>query len=134
MSASGLERKGHNLRRARTRAERVRGSVQGEPRFGARAAAHDIAEDTAGDEKPLIAFYVGDFGPSGLYMSEVDLPQRLEKYARPRVSSCAGSRSSSTTSCRSPICHFRHPTKRKIRATPGTADTPARHGAGKWTR
>jgi hypothetical protein len=28
----------------------------------------------------LIVFYVGDFDPSGLFMSEVDLPARLAKY------------------------------------------------------
>ena len=44
------------------------------------AAAHDIAEDTVSDDKPLTALYVGDYAPSGLYMSQVDLPQRLEEY------------------------------------------------------
>jgi hypothetical protein len=48
--------------------------------FTSATAAHDIAADTAADDKPLLAFYVGDFHPSGLYMSEVDLPSRLKKY------------------------------------------------------
>ncbi|MBA3884583.1 MAG: hypothetical protein H0X67_02485 [Acidobacteria bacterium] len=48
--------------------------------FTSATAAHDIAEDTANSDKPLIAFYVGDYDPSGLYMSEMDLPARLEKY------------------------------------------------------
>jgi hypothetical protein len=30
--------------------------------------------------KPLIIIYVGDFDPSGLYMSEVDLPKRFANY------------------------------------------------------
>jgi hypothetical protein len=33
-----------------------------------------------GDPRDLIAFYVGDFDPSGLFMSEEDLPKRLAKY------------------------------------------------------
>jgi hypothetical protein len=40
--------------------------------------AHDIAEDD--DGRSLIGLYVGDWDPSGLYMSERDLPDRLEKY------------------------------------------------------
>ena len=48
--------------------------------FTSATAVHDIAEDTAYNEKPLIAFYVGDYDPSGLFMSEVDLPHRLMKY------------------------------------------------------
>jgi hypothetical protein len=48
--------------------------------FTSATAAHDIAEETASDDKPLIAFYVCDYDPSGLYMSAVDLPQRLAKY------------------------------------------------------
>jgi hypothetical protein len=48
--------------------------------FTSATAAHDIALETNLAEKPLLALYVGDFDPSGLYMSVVDLPQRLEKY------------------------------------------------------
>jgi hypothetical protein len=48
--------------------------------FTSATAAHDIAEDTASSDKPLIALYVGDFDPSGLFMSEMDLPQRFERY------------------------------------------------------
>jgi hypothetical protein len=39
---------------------------------------HDISQDD--DGRPLIALYVGDLDPSGLNMSEQDLPERLEKY------------------------------------------------------
>ena len=46
--------------------------------FGSATAVHDVAQDD--DGRPLIVLYVGDWDPSGLYMSEVDLPQRLEKY------------------------------------------------------
>jgi hypothetical protein len=48
--------------------------------FTSGTAAHDIAETTREADKPLLALYVGDFDPSGLYMSEVDLPRRLAKY------------------------------------------------------
>jgi hypothetical protein len=48
--------------------------------FTSATSAHDIAEETASDDKTLIAFYVGDYDPSGLHMSEVDLPHRFKKY------------------------------------------------------
>jgi hypothetical protein len=46
--------------------------------FSSGTKAHDLAEDD--DGRPLIVLYVGDFDPSGMFMSEVDLPSRLEKY------------------------------------------------------
>jgi hypothetical protein len=46
--------------------------------FCSATVAHDIAEDD--DGRSLIGLYVGDWDPSGLYMSERDLPDRLEKY------------------------------------------------------
>jgi hypothetical protein len=46
--------------------------------FSSATVVHDIAEDDDGRE--LIALYVGDWDPSGLYMSERDLPERLDKY------------------------------------------------------
>ncbi len=48
--------------------------------FGGASAVHEIAEESAGFSKPFLVFYVGDFDPSGMYMSEVDLPERLERY------------------------------------------------------
>ena len=32
------------------------------------------------DDRKAVALYVGDWDPSGLYMSEMDLPRRLERY------------------------------------------------------
>jgi hypothetical protein len=32
------------------------------------------------DDRPLIALYIGDWDPSGLCMSEHDLPQRIKEY------------------------------------------------------
>ena len=46
--------------------------------FSSATAAHNIAEDD--DGRPLIVLYVGDFDPSGMFMSEEDLPARFEKY------------------------------------------------------
>ncbi|MGY4332975.1 hypothetical protein ACVWWG_007392 [Bradyrhizobium sp. LB7.2] len=46
--------------------------------FSSATAVHDVADDTDGRE--LIILYVGDFDPSGMYMSEQDLPQRLREY------------------------------------------------------
>jgi hypothetical protein len=46
--------------------------------FSGATTVHDVAEDW--DGRDLIALYVGDFDPSGLYMSEEDLPNRLSKY------------------------------------------------------
>jgi hypothetical protein len=46
--------------------------------FASATAVYDVAQDD--DGRPLIALYVGDYDPSGMYMSEQDLPDRLEKY------------------------------------------------------
>lgn len=48
--------------------------------YGSATALHDIAEETANNGKPLTVLYVGDWDPSGLHMSEVDLPDRLARY------------------------------------------------------
>jgi hypothetical protein len=51
--------------------------------FTSTTKAHEIAEDDDGRE--LILLYVGAYDPSGLHMSEVDLPKRLEKYGGDHV-------------------------------------------------
>jgi hypothetical protein len=38
---------------------------------------HEVAGD---DNKELVVLYVGDYDPSGMHMSEEDLPNRLEEY------------------------------------------------------
>jgi hypothetical protein len=45
--------------------------------FSSGTKAHDIAED---DDRPLIVLYVGDLDPSGMFMSEEDLPERFARY------------------------------------------------------
>ena len=46
--------------------------------FSSATLAHDIANDAP--DKPLVILYVGDYDPSGMFMSEVDLPERFLKY------------------------------------------------------
>jgi hypothetical protein len=51
--------------------------------FSSATVAHDIADDN--DGRLLIALYVGDHDPSGMWMSERDLPARMEKYGGDHV-------------------------------------------------
>ena len=51
--------------------------------FASATAIYDVAQDD--DGRPLIVLYIGDFDPSGLYMSAVDIPARLEKYGGDHV-------------------------------------------------
>jgi hypothetical protein len=46
--------------------------------FNSGTSTHDVAEDD--DGRPLIILYVGDLDPSGMFMSEVDLPERFARY------------------------------------------------------
>ena len=46
--------------------------------FSSATQTHDTAEDD--DGRDLIILYVGDFDPSGMFMSEEDLPARFAKY------------------------------------------------------
>jgi hypothetical protein len=51
--------------------------------FSGATTLHDVAEDD--DGRDLIVLYVGDFDPSGMFMSEHDLPDRLAKYGGDHV-------------------------------------------------
>jgi hypothetical protein len=46
--------------------------------FGSATEVYNVAQDD--DGRPLIVLYVGDWDPSGLCMSEQDLPERLDRY------------------------------------------------------
>jgi hypothetical protein len=46
--------------------------------FSSATAMYDLAQDY--DGRSLIFLYVGDYDPSGMYMSEEDIPKRLEQY------------------------------------------------------
>lgn len=48
--------------------------------YGSATSLHEIALQTQERDKQLTALYVGDWDPSGLHMSEVDLPERLADY------------------------------------------------------
>jgi hypothetical protein len=49
--------------------------------YASATVVNDIAEySNSANDKPLIAFYVGDWDPSGKHMSDVDLPRRLKEY------------------------------------------------------
>jgi hypothetical protein len=52
--------------------------------FGSATVVNDISRD-GDNERLLYALYVGDFDPSGLYMSERDLPDRLARYGGDHV-------------------------------------------------
>jgi hypothetical protein len=51
--------------------------------FSGATTIYDVAQDR--DGRQLIVLYVGDYDPSGMYMSEHDLPGRLEKYGGDHV-------------------------------------------------
>jgi hypothetical protein len=46
--------------------------------FSGATTIYNVAQDD--DGRPLIVLYVGDFDPSGMFMSEEDLPTRLSDY------------------------------------------------------
>lgn len=50
--------------------------------FGSFTSVRQAAEDSLSvpNDKDAVALYIGDFDPSGLFMSEIDLPSRLERY------------------------------------------------------
>lgn len=48
--------------------------------YASATVVNNIADESNSSEKPLIALYVGDWDPSGLHMSEIDLPDRLDQY------------------------------------------------------
>jgi hypothetical protein len=47
---------------------------------GSATAVHAAAEETEDSDKMLTVLYVGDWDPSGMHMSEIDLPERLDRY------------------------------------------------------
>jgi hypothetical protein len=46
--------------------------------FGGATTVHEVAQDD--DSRELAVLYVGDYDPSGMYMSQIDLPRRLTAY------------------------------------------------------
>jgi hypothetical protein len=48
--------------------------------FNSASLMRKVAKMSARDRRDVIILYVGDWDPSGMFMSEVDLPGRLEEY------------------------------------------------------
>lgn len=48
--------------------------------YGSATSIYGIAQETVDNTKPLTVLYIGDHDPSGLQMSEIDLPARLARY------------------------------------------------------
>ena len=46
--------------------------------FGSATILNEVSQDD--DDRPLIILYIGDYDPSGLWMSERDIPERLDRY------------------------------------------------------
>jgi hypothetical protein len=52
--------------------------------FGSATILNDVSQSD--DDRPLIILYIGDFDPSGLWMSEHDIPERLSRYGGNHIS------------------------------------------------
>ncbi len=50
--------------------------------FASATTINTIADESIADPRPFIALYIGDFDPSGMFMSEVDLPDRVGSLRR----------------------------------------------------
>ena len=48
--------------------------------YSSTTSAHHVAELSAEDPRPLLLLYIGDWDPSGMDMSERDLPKRIDRY------------------------------------------------------
>lgn len=48
--------------------------------FGSATSIHTAAIESVSDDRPFTVLYAGDWDPSGMWMSEFDLPSRLERY------------------------------------------------------
>ena len=48
--------------------------------YGSATSLYSIAQETVDSDKKLTVLYIGDWDPSGMQMSEIDLPDRLGRY------------------------------------------------------
>lgn len=48
--------------------------------YGSATTVYGAAQESLSNDKPMCVLYVGDWDPSGMQMSEVDLPDRLQRY------------------------------------------------------
>lgn len=49
--------------------------------YGSATSLYSIAQETQASDKRLNVLYVGDWDPSGMQMSEIDLPDRIARYS-----------------------------------------------------
>jgi hypothetical protein len=54
--------------------------------FGSATIINDVSQND--DSHPLTILYIGDYDPSGLWMSERDFPERLSRYGGNHISIC----------------------------------------------
>jgi hypothetical protein len=52
--------------------------------FGSATIINDVSRDD--DGHPLTVLYIGDYDPSGIWMSERDIPERLSRYGGNHIS------------------------------------------------
>ena len=97
--------------------------------FTSATSVHDIAEDD--DGRPLIVLYVGDFDPSGMFMSEVDLPDALRQIRR-RSHHAEAHRADAGAGARAAVVPGRRQAERP--ALQVVRRQPRRAAAGNWTR
>jgi hypothetical protein len=48
--------------------------------YSSATSAHDLASLSRSSGRDVILLYIGDWDPSGMHMSEVDLPGRVDRY------------------------------------------------------
>jgi hypothetical protein len=48
--------------------------------FTSETCVWDVSTHDYNDDRPLVALYIGDYDPSGMYMSERDLPERIAEH------------------------------------------------------
>ena len=48
--------------------------------YSSATVINTIAEESNMSDKPLVAYYCGDYDPSGKHMSDIDLPERIRRY------------------------------------------------------
>jgi hypothetical protein len=53
--------------------------------FNSATCMWNVSQQSANDDRPLVALYVGDWDPSGLCMTETDIPARLREYGGDHV-------------------------------------------------
>ncbi len=80
--------------------------------YGSATAIHEAAQDSLRSDKPLHVLYLGDWDCSGLHMSEIDLPNRIDRYGG-KVTMCRIALDASDTAPGTKLPSFPTETKAK---------------------